>query len=347
MPAYIEDPADDFDFETDWFEVAEDRGASGANLSLESQESTRVGYVRANKLRSAVRFFLGYSEADTSAPWRLRRELPNWDPELPWLFAHSVSAGPVVLKPNEDNPDEEPYLNSPFATDGQRYTSYKWRLLTVKYRAFKGCKFWPDSSIEAATDEYKRFVIASISGKIEALSADGVSNLIFAETGTGGPSLTPPGTPFPAPLTVLLPKATITLEWLNVDRAYISNNPNILFPTKLFACMGTVNSAEFMGFEAGTLLCQPPEIIENPSPVASDTAADVEYDPLTNVNVRFHFDYFKPEAGATSPVTQGHNLMAWRQNQKFYLATRDGTTDLAKAFLRYTEFKNMFTHVSS
>lgn len=346
MGAYIEDPADVFDFADDWFELVGDSGPSSANATLEAQESTRVGYVPAHKMRSAMRFFLGYAQADASYPWRLRREQPHWDAELPWLFAHSVSFSPIVTEANSDNPNNSPYRNTPFAVEGNRYANYKWRICTVKYRAFR-CLFLPDSSISTASDEYKRNVQTTCAARIELLSADGGgSTLKYAETGPSGPGISPL-VPFPAPVGVLLPKASVTLEWLNVDRAYLSANEYVFYPEKLFARMGTVNNAEFMGFPAGTLLMQPPEFIENPWPVASDTSADVEYDVLRSVTVRFHFDYFDPEQGATSPLTRGHNTFPWRANGKFFLCTRDGSTSLDKAFLRYTDFSKLFTHVSA
>ncbi len=349
MPAYTEDPADRFDPATDAKELIADTAPSGANFTQDVQESTRVFKVPANKVRSAVRYFLGYSYVDPATK-RLKREAPDWDPEYPWLFAHAVGLTPEVVESNPDNPNGEPYNLSPFAVGEAKYARYRHVIMTVQYRSFR-CRFLPDSSITAAADEYKRYVQTTVSPTIEILSADGASQLKFAETSAGGPTVTPPpytnSTAFPAPIGVLLPKAKITLEWLNVPRDYLSLNPDVLFPQKLFECMGTVNNATFMGFPAGTLLMQPPELIEVPTPVASDTVGDVDYQVLQQVNVRIPLDFFDPLTGAVSPLTRGHNLMPFRGNNRFYLCTRDGSPDLDKAFLRYTDFSQIFTHVSS
>lgn len=351
MGAYVEDPADEFDFSSDWKEAVADGGTGSASFSHEAQESTRVGYIPAHKMRSAARFFLGYAEADTASPWRLRREQPHWDPEVPWLFAHSITFSPTVVEANTDNPNNEPYTASPFATDSNWAAKYKWRLATVKYRAFR-CLFLPDSSIATPADEYKRNVQVTSSAKIEILSADGVSQLKFAETST--PAGPPPGgtgpgvgVAFPAPIGVLLPKASFTLEWLNVDRNYLSTNPYVFYPSKILSCMGKVNSVPIWGFPIGTLLCQPPDFVENPWPVASDTSQDAEYEILRSVTVRLHFDYFDPPTGAASPVTRGHRIFPSRTDGKFYLATRNGTTSLTQAFLEETTFSKIFEHISA
>lgn len=343
MAAFIEDPADAFDFDVDWLEVIGDNGAGSISLTHEAQESTRVGYVPANKKRSAARFFLGFAEADTDAPWRLRREQPHWDGEAPWLFAHSVTFTPIVPQSNASNPNKEPFDWSVFATDFNRYSKYKYCLCTVKFRAWR-CLFLPDSAIATPQEEYKRNLQTTSSARLDVLSADGVSQLIFAETSAGGP--TAGTTAFPAPVGVLLPKATFILEWLNVDRAYLSTNAYIFYPSKILSCVGTVNDAAFMGFPAGTLLLQPPVFVEHPWPVASEDADQIFYSILRSVTVQLQFDYFDPDP--TAPNTnRGHNLYPFRANGKFYLATRDGAATTSTAFLKYTDFTKLFCHVSA
>lgn len=365
MPAptpFPELPEDTFNFSKDWFEIAGETGASNSNFTLESQESTRVGYIEANKMRNAIKFFLGSSEA--TADYKLKRVQPHWDPEFPWLFAHSVSFTPFIPKANTANPQNQPWKSSQFSVDPKtnRYTKYHGAICTVKYRAFR-CLFLPDSAIKTSAEEYKRNTVVTASPKMEVLSADGVSQLTFAETSVAGggllagpytPSSPNPlnnkGTPFPAPIGVLLPKATFVLEWMNVAREYLADpaSPFIFYPRKILNCMGKVNNAIFLGFAAGTLLCQPPEFIESPSPFPSDTIANTQYDIMRNVTVRIAFDFFAPKHGAAAPITSGHNMMPWRANGRFYLATRDGTANLGtNAMLEPVDFTQMFTHVDA
>lgn len=352
MPAYTESPEDTFDPAKDAKELIGDTAPSGANFTQDVQESTRVYKIPAHMARSAVRYFLGYSYVDPATK-RLRREPPDWDPEYPWLFAHAVGFTPEVVESNPDNPNREPYSLSPFSAGPTKYARYKNVIATVQYRSFR-CRFLPDSEIATAADEYKRYVQTTVSPTIEILSADGASQLLFAETSpaappiNAGPVITGAArAAFPAPIGVLLPKAKITLEWLNVPRDYLTANPDVLFPDKLLDRMGTVNDAPFLGRPAGTLLMQPPELVEVPTPVAAEGVGDLDYDILQQVNVRLTFDYFDPLPGAAAPVTRGHNLMPFRGNNRFYLCTRDGSTNLANAFLRYTDFSQLFTYAGA
>ena len=171
-----------------------------------------------------------------------------------------------------------------------------------------------------------RWTFVDVEPRVEALTCDGVGQLTFAETGAGG-GPTAGATKFPAPIAALLSKSTFSMKWLNVPWDYISEDPDILWPTKIMACVGRVNSdALFNGFfPAGTVLMQPPQFSIKPSPVASD---DVDY-PNMLVDVTLNYEYFNPDKGAVSAY-RGHNLMPWRgaptdpHGGKFFYATRGG-----------------------
>lgn len=351
MGAYIEAAADRFDYDGDWKEVVADTGGGGASFSWDAQENTRQGYIKWNKQRAAARHFLGFAYADTAAPWRLHRENPQWDPDYPWLYAHSISFSPMVVKANTANPNNSPYVESPFAV-GNYSSNYEWVLATVKYRAFRH-KFLNDGDVPTAQEEYKRNCTFTSAGRVEVLSADGASQLKFAETSAAGggilagPNIAGAGTAFPAPIGILLPKLQLNVEWTGVPNDYLSSNANVFIPTKILTCLGKVNSTAFLGFPAGTLLMQPFEYTEFTWPVASDTANQSVYELLRGVNIRLSVDYFDPTPGAAVPVTRGHRLMPWRLNGRFYLATYDGAASVAKALIEEAEFNNIFTHVSA
>ncbi|HEV3383798.1 MAG TPA: hypothetical protein VG097_03230 [Gemmata sp.] len=61
-----------------------------------------------------------------------------------------------------------------------------------------------------------RNVYMELDPKVEALIADGVGQLMFAETGPAAGQESALKKPFPAPIAELLGKATYTLCWLNV-----------------------------------------------------------------------------------------------------------------------------------
>lgn len=341
MGAYIEAAADRFNYSTDWLEVIADTGGGGASLSWDAQENTRQGYIPWNMQRSAARHFLGFAYADTAAPWRLHRETPQWDPQFPWLYAHSISFSPLVPLSNVANVNLAPFARSVFDA-ANRESQYSWTLATVKYRSFRH-RFLNDIDVPTAAEEYKRNCMFTSQGRIEILSADGISQLKFAETAAGGPTV---GTAFPAPIGVLLPKLGIAAEWTGVPTDYLSTNSFIFIPTKILNCLGKVNSSAFLGFDAGTLLMQPFEYTEFTWPVASDTANQNAYELLRGVNLRLNFDYFNPTLGAGTPLFKGHNTFPWRGDGKFYAATRDGTAGGTR-LIESTDFNKIWEHVSA
>src|SRR5690348_3710590 len=156
MPAYTEDAEDQFDYETDWFEVAEDRQPSSAHFADTDQEDTLLGFVPWNKRRSALRFFKGYAtEWQAAGVWRMHREQPHRHPDYPWLRAFDVSFSGTQLLPNEANPNNSPYDTTVFTVDPvTRRTKYKWAMFAVKYRAFGNMAFLEDADIVENSDEW-------------------------------------------------------------------------------------------------------------------------------------------------------------------------------------------------
>lgn len=360
---YVEDLADEFDFATDFKEVSENTSPSSFHFSQDVQEVATLGYVRANKLRDCFRKLLGFASADASDPWLLHRENPQWHPSWPHLRAYDVSAqelvpqpilqDPVIVEDDEGNEEEliltQPKKESPFpGGEGVFTASYKWMLVTVRYRNFI-YRFKDDDSVPTDEEEWRRHCWVQTEPRVEALTVTGGQSMLkFAETGTNGPALK---TPFPAPIAMLLTKKGIVVHWFDVPWEYLSEDEDIFTPTKLDAIAGKVNSDFFMErYEPGTLLAEPYRYTISTWPVAPADAADA----LRKVTLAMPFSFFDPDRGATSPLTRGHNLMPWGGtgagvnpggNGKFFLATRDGETD-GDRLIPAAAFAPIFTHVS-
>ncbi|MCE9567786.1 MAG: hypothetical protein K8U57_37785 [Planctomycetes bacterium] len=343
MAAYVEAIADQFDFSStdDWKEII-DSGAQPASshLSLDAQEATLVGYVPWNKQRSAARYFLGFAYADTVSPYRLHRETPFAHPEFPWLFAYDVSFTPFIAKSNPAaDAGGKPKIRSKF--EPAFYSTYsEFVICTVRFRSFR-MEFLADNEIDTNEDEYRRNTYFDVDPRVEALSADGVGQLKFAEG--AAPPAGPNGTPFPAPIATLLAKTGFVLNWLNVPWEYLTEEEFVFKPTKILDCVGKVNSDTFMGtFTHSTCLMNPPRFTFKPFPVPD--AADPRR-PRWAVDVQIPFDYFAPpkDASYVGSSYQGHQLMPFRGDGKFYGAVRDnGTSEL----LEYNTFNQIFQHVS-
>lgn len=375
---YVELEDDVFVYEEDWKESIDNTAPVSSSFTADSQETTLTGQIPANKVRSALRYFLGYSYADDQAPYSLHRELPARHPVFPQLYAYSASITEFAPKPNPENENKETYIESPFeGTDGDPmwYGGYRKALLTVKYKSWGRVRFLPDSDIGDYTDEYKRYCSFDSEPSMESLQADGVSQLVFREGGgalqpvpaTGSPP-TLPYSAFPAPVAVLMGKTALTLTWLQVPHNYLSTDPDILlldqflgkyttgdtpenynewlYPPRL----GSVNNDFFLGFYPGTLMLRAVKATPMLFPV---TCAD-PYQLATGYNLQIVFEHFDPVKGIaygpdapeadppTSPY-RGHRIFPWRQDGRWYYATR---AENGQEMLPLTDFWGIFKSVS-
>jgi hypothetical protein len=337
---YTELPADVFNplvNPTDWLELIDSAGSPGnTSLSNEASQATLVGYIPWNKQRSAARWFLGFAYCDTS--FTLHRENPEAHPIAPWLYCSQIDFQPFNPMVNVSNPDAPLQFVSPFFGNGLveiNVANHRLCVCKLTFHTYR-YSFLDDSDITNPKMEWMRNVYIDMEPQVEALSADGVSQLIFAETGpSSGQGPQAGKTLFPAPVAELLGKSAYTLNWVNIPFEYLSSEEDYFFPENIIACLGKVNSANFPygssdPFLPGQLLFDSVKFTQKVFPVASAYPSS----PLISVDVAMTLHYFNPPTGASSPITQGHNLMPWRgapgdpTGGKFYYATRGGgTTD--------------------
>lgn len=339
---YVEDPDDEFDYLADWKEAIENQQpGGGVAASATAQDAVLVGIIPFNKVRSAQRYFLGYSYADEAAPYALHREPPARHPLFPSLYAHSFAAVGLAPQSNPANPNREPYKLSPFTgTDGLEmyYADYQKAVCTVRYRSFGRLRFLADDDVAGYLDEYKRWVRFNTDPKIEALTADGTSQLVFREGG-GDPDPTAGATPFPAPVAELMAKAALVMKWYNVPFEYVSSDPDLFKPDKILARLGTVNQTAFLGFYPGQLLLTAVGSEDTLFPVA---AADPDGFPVTGLDLTLAWEFFEPNRPYAGTY-HGHRLFPWRKTGKWYYATRENSGD---ELLPLTDHWKVFQHVA-
>ena len=354
---YIEASADVFDpvaNQGDWREVI-DSGASHstAGFSNDEQTATIVGYIPWNKQRSAIQYFLGFSYADSS--YTLHRQNPQAHPLFPWLYASEISLTPFNPTPNENATTQvsgfpliAESLFEPFVT--LQVANHLLALCTVKFRSYR-YTFLDDSDITEPQMEWMRNVFLDLEPSVEALSADGIGQLTWAETGTGGGPENGPtvGDNFPAPVAELLGKNIYTLNWVDVPYNYLSTDDDIFYPANILACLGKVNSTDFptdaeFPFLPGTMLMRGVKFVQKVYPVAPLTFGQ----PLISVDVSMDLQYFNPSKGNTDLMASpyfGHNLFPWRGGPfdgtggLFFYATRGNG---GPPFLQNADFNNMF-----
>ncbi len=350
MPAvYQELPADTFDYATDWLEAIDNTGPGNTvDATGTTQEATLTGYVPFNKYRSAMRYFLGYSYADTAAPWALHREPPQAHPEFPQLYAYAMSATPFAP---EVNPDGTFVTKTQSLFDPDQYFgSYQQRLVTIRFKSFGRMRFFADSSVgEGYVQEYLRWTMLRGEPAIETLNVDGYQ-LTFSET-TGPPNgpviYTGPGTkatPFPCPIPELFPKCTFALKWFAVPHEYLSSDPEIFRPTKILSMLGYVNSADFLGakFKTHTMLLTSVTFDETLYPV---TPANPLI-PVTGYDVTFMLLENPKESAVAMSSFRGHRVYPWRANGKWYHAVRPPSgNEFLPGALPGADLNKLFQHV--
>jgi len=360
---YTENPSNVFNpvvNKDDWLEIIDSGNSpSSSHFTNDVQEATLVGYIPWNKQRSAIAYFLGFAQVNSN--FTLHRANPEAHPNFPMLYAYEISFTPFNPNINPANPSAPLQFVSPwYGTGNQTVTLniafHTYVVCTVRFRNFR-YSFIDDSLITDPRMEWMRNVFLDLDPSVEALSADGIGQLTFAENAGGGIGGPKAGTtPFPAPLAELLAKATFTLNWLNVPFEFLSVETDYFYPSNIIDCLGKVNSQEFPfnsndPFFPGQLLFDSVKFTQKTFPVA---AADPS-SPLVSVDVAMSLKYFDPPKGNTTVNSPyfGHNLMPWRGGKLqgldipdptgglYFYATRGGTLD-GPPLLQCIDFNNIF-----
>jgi len=349
---YEEEIADEFDYAADWREHADGQQAGGGGaFSSASQEVVVVGYVDGYKLRSAIRYFLGFSSVDTTLPpdvegggegessgtasYLLRREPPARHPIWPQLYCHSVA---YVGQGLDTSPSTKIYDESPFEDyfgTQLKYTPYEEYLLTLRYKSFGRMRFYSDDEMDQYPApryawEWTRWTDITLGPAVQALTADGSSMLMFRE---GAPS----GTAFPAPIAELMAKSNLTIKWHAVPHEWLSDNDQYLYPTKIIERLGMLNDAEFLGLAKGTCLLNAAQFDPVLYPVAPADPAE----PLGGWDVTLNLEHFDPTKGVPASEYRGHRVFPYRVDGKWYFANRENNTS---ELLPLTGMYKLFQH---
>ncbi len=194
-------------------------------------------------------------------------------------------------------------------------------------------------------DEHYRYVSGDAQGRAEFLKRPR-GQFIFTE---GPTDQTPFGETFQ-----IERKADFTVMWWQVPEDWVSANGQgvIPFPTKIFECIGAVNSQEIWGYPAGTLMMNKPEILRYPSPLMLTANNGLPLPPQSfYLDIKFSFVWFDPPPGTGEE--RGHNnfpqLVAGATDAEiqYYMAKvkkADNTAGIMKRF-PLVDFTQMFTHV--
>lgn len=103
-----------------------------------------------------------------------------------------------------------------------------------------------------------------------------------------------------------------------------------------------MNKDPFMGYEAETLLCLPPEFIPYKMPVDPSALGLAANEPARMYDVVFRLKYLRqPTEQLGNPLKAGHNLAPYGVDFKWWLVTSNGEADGLPLY-QPTNFEQLF-----
>lgn len=379
-----EDPDDEWNL-SEWLELMADRKPGGpAVFSQQNQQATEVILVPARKARSCMRQMCGYSIANHTTFLLERPEVPVEHPWYRHLWADSASVEFVTPIGNEDEPaldgngDPIPdqYLpkkgSDSFVNYGPEYTgNYAWAHVTVQFRHYRW-RVWADWDVtweDWEGEEWRRLVANSqTTPRLELIetSATEEGKVYFMDADAGGstsPAIGPSGRATDGSVYIRKQITGYEIVWKAVEEQYLTGeyqediDGSLILPKfrRLSRYQGAVNSVEFLGHPAGTLLFAGFKTV--PYPFAG---VRTNYDfGLIAHDVYMTFDQIDPPRPANVEDWQGNPIATpkrgwltfpYRPNENHYWfaatagdGTTRGTAD-GKYIAEELNFYDLFRH---
>lgn len=314
--------------ESDWNESFGMSSPNKYSITPNKSDITIVGDIDYSKLKSCVQYLLGYAYVDSSK--NLRRITPAYGPIFTWTYCTSISSIECRGLPSDKSriTDDPPYLDT--FTPGK----YARALVTANYTAVP-YNIKEDSEV---TYEYERYTEIETIPYTEMLT---IPNGMLIYDASYDARID--GKPIVSPMTrIRQDKVKIQLKWHLVPLDFICDSTTGI-PTKLVSIQKTVNSSTFLGYAAGTLLCEDVKIERGVFPVATDVLDQ----NLLMATVTFTFIYFDPPRNASETV-RGWNLYPTQFGTyaKAKISATSGATGFYATPFNPFDFASAFTHWS-
>jgi hypothetical protein len=260
-------------------------------------------------LLDAIKGILGWS-AKIPGSTQMTRKVPWRNPSIP---AHVAFTVPRVEGWKFTGKARNRY--GPFPT-------YKrWRL-TIGFQS-PPYKVIDDSTLSLlGGGEWQRWTSRTIDPRTRFLTRE-QGFLAWAE---GTPNIG--STPVKGSISVRVETVLFSFKWWYVPTDGLLNASGL--PLKIMNCVGKVNSTTFMGFPAGTLLCESPRIEDANLPLVINAGGDPILDAIPyGHHCTMNYLWFDPPRGTISPpvgktwpdsAMRGHNLLPHPQNKQWYPA---------------------------
>jgi hypothetical protein len=358
-----------------WFETAANMKPSGDDIfNKRSGEASLVGIVPDIAIKSAIRYMVGYDQVhfaadpNSTAPgvYTLCRKNPIQHPYYDQLWCSGASV--QEFKPDSTRPTTLKRLSGPTqSTDPPRLgfrTGYRWAKLLLRF-APTSLRFREDvgdarnPALSASRAEWLRNTSIDWDPRVETFETTNVYQ--FAEgSGLALPYTNPKGQPANANRAQIIIKPDVKMTWADVPDAYLLPlGIGAQMPTNILKALGTVNSAPFLDFPAGTLLFLGAKLDRYAWALRpSNTLVYNNIESRHQYNLELLFSYFNPPKGFTLPLPNpintnlGHNNFPWPGNTtigattdpnggKWFFATLNGNLD-GSALFNSSDYTKIF-----
>ena len=303
-------------------------GALGHGSS--GNQATFAIQVEYDDLPFAMLELLGYYRFDEQATEKyLKRDIPKQHPYFDWLYASRITS----IRPMK--------FTEKAATPVGNYPRHRyWQIVILfqqpKYTMVSDAvldKIFPPVNVGGVNSrqEWERWAEWTFQGGVETMSIE-AGKMKYSE-GTGPPLQPTAGsTLFNSPTPRHLSKGTLTCVWRHVP-IYGFMSPTTRRPENMISCLGTVNSAAFRNYPAGTLRFDSFSYTLNEAPYGVDQMLEVpaignngaeKLWPSLTVDVTLNWGFFDPPHG--NSASRGHNLVPYFPDTSgsWYKVTADG-----------------------
>ena len=313
--------------EDDWNESFQMSSPNKYAISSSKADITLVGDIEFSKLRACIQYLLGFAYVDSSKA--LRRQTFAYHPVFTWTYCTSISSIECKGLPADKTQitDDPPYL------DTFRPGKYARAVVTANYTALP-YNVLEDDQVDY---EYERFTELECQPYVEQLTIPNgmmVYDTPYDSTLDGKPIISPMAR-------IRQEKTKLTMRWHLVPLDFICDTNGI--PTKLVSIQKCVNDDTFLGYPAGTLLCEDVKIERGVFPVATDVLDQ----NLLMATITFNFIHFDPPRSA-SETSRGWQLFPSPSGLycKAKISATSGATGFYSTPFNTFDFPSAFTHWS-
>lgn len=271
-----------------WEWIVGDEAPDEDTMSTDQGVATMSGYFYPDHafLWDAVAFMVGYSKVNFNNQFKLDRWLPAVHPRWPMMRCTTVSVKGVEFDGTVDPIEPRPlrYLTLP------KYERYRFDC------HFEQPQFNYLDNGQCDT-EWERYLTVDPTDESEFVVVDG-GRFIYS-----APNQNFDGTPFNGPAwRVRVERSGLMVTAYGIPADFIMNTFSI--PVHFLAAKNKVNSTDFLGLPAGTMLLQDYKITKRAQPIATNSVNAL----LFGCTVEMHFGYTDPARGHTGSSLRGWNL---------------------------------------